>query len=73
MGLGILLAIGMLLCGFGATIMCTGIPFTSWDASSDETKDAFRTMLKNSRFRVGGISCVVGLLILLGLVNLIMP
>ena len=73
MMLGILFAVGMLLCSFGAIIMCTGIPFTSWNASSDETKDAFRTMLKNPRFRVGSISCAVGLLILLGLVNLIMP
>lgn len=62
-----LTVLGTLLFAFGAMTMITAIPYTSWDASWAEIKEAFHIMFRKRRFQVGSICFIVGFLVMMGL------
>ncbi len=64
-----LTVLGTLLFGFGAIILITAIPCTSWDASRTELKETFYIMVHRRRFQVGLICVITGFFVMMGLLS----
>ena len=69
----VLFIFGCLLCGFGAIIMITAIPARGWDATWEQMKRDFHTMIHNPRFQISSACFIIGCLLILLCLWLAMP
>lgn len=72
-GLICMIVLGCLLPAFGAILIISAIPMTSWDVSWAEIKEAFHIMFSKPRFQIGLVCIILGLFIFLPFFLLVMP
>lgn len=68
-----MVVLGCLLPAFGAMLIFSAIPTTSWDSSWAEIKEAFHIMFSKPRFQIGLVCFVLGVIVLLFLFLLLTP